>query len=362
MPTKDLSLRKRLVFNGVFLGLLATTSLGLAETVLRIGGYQPFRVRDVGIVVEPGGRLFETHPTLGYAHLPGRYQVTFASGYSFQVTHLESSLRVTQPLERYGHSPSRPGLWIFGCSFAYGWSVNDAESIPWLLQVQHPELEVVNFGVGGYGNVHSLIQLREALARGQGPRVAVLTYAQWHDERNTFLRTRRKAVVPWNRLGPLRQPMASLDAAGALQIGMADGVYREFPLMRQLALSNWLEQIYDDLETSGARSHEVSRAIVEEFRRTCERQGVSFVLASLDHSPSSLEMIESFRRQGVKAGDISFPITPADVNLPHDRHPSPLGYRKFAANLETLLTSEGLIGGSSPASQPIDPRPERSRR
>src|SRR5262249_10125369 len=66
---------------------------------------------------------------------------------------------------------------VFGCSFTYGWLVNDAETYPYLLQAALPEYRIVNFAVPGYGNVQSLLQFKRALAtHANKPALALFTY------------------------------------------------------------------------------------------------------------------------------------------------------------------------------------------
>ena len=134
-------------------------------------------------------KFFSKHPTLGYSHIAGKFTVTLGDGYSFKVTHLPNTLRITHPLNTYGQEDlQKEEIWIFGCSFTHGWSLNDQETYPWFIQQRFPEYEVINFGVSGYGTIHSLIQLNEALEKGRRPKIAVLTYGSLHDERNVFLR------------------------------------------------------------------------------------------------------------------------------------------------------------------------------
>jgi hypothetical protein len=114
-------------------------TLAAAEVLARFMGIQPWTNADLGIRVSPGGRLFTPHPTRGYTQLPGSFVVTLRDGYSFTLTHLPSGLRITHPLWTYTHTRSKPEIWIFGCSFTHGWSLQDHETYPWLLQTRLPD-------------------------------------------------------------------------------------------------------------------------------------------------------------------------------------------------------------------------------
>ncbi len=156
-------------------------------------------------------------------------------------SHLPDGLRVTRSAAEYnGHST----LWIFGCSFTHGWSVNDEQSYPWLVQESLRDVDVKNFGVEGYSSVQSLLQLREALAEcDHNPSLVVVTYASFHDERNVFLRSRAKQIRAWKGLGPMVPPHAVLQN-DKLVIEHSPLKYREFPLMRYSVLMNELERRY----------------------------------------------------------------------------------------------------------------------
>src|SRR5262249_14741076 len=142
------------------------------ELILRARGFTPWQADPkVDLIrVEPGSKFFQKHPVLGYAHIEGRFNITLRglsptkkNELQFTATHLPNTLRITRPLDTYTSSDDREEVWIFGCSFTHGWSVNDDETFAWLLQKRFPEYNVVNFGVSGYGTVHSLLQFRDAL-------------------------------------------------------------------------------------------------------------------------------------------------------------------------------------------------------
>ncbi len=314
------------------------------EVALRWLGYQPWQVKDIKITVEPGDKFFTKHPTLGYTHLPGESTVILRDGYSFRVTHLPDTLRITHPLDTYPVESLKEEIWIFGCSFTHGWTLNDEETYAWLLQKQFPEYQIVNFGVSGYGTLQSFLQFQEALAKDPKPRLAIIAYASFHDQRNTLLRLRSKQIVPWNKLGPIVQPYATLDGEGNLSYAMAEITYREFPLMRTSALMNLIETTYDyKVEDAFYHSHEVTKAIIKEFHRLAEAQGIELVVAGLLSDRLTTDMLAYSRSEGMTTVDISVDLSlQANRNLPHDPHPSPTANRRYAQKLGSFLNSEIL--------------------
>jgi hypothetical protein len=334
---------KTVVLGLVSLVLMATLTLAGAEILARLTGIRPWAKADLQIHVMPGGRLFTPHPTRGYTQLPGTFVVTLRDGYSFTMTHLPSGLRITHPLATPTDTRSKPEIWIMGCSFTHGWSLNDQETYPWLLQNRLLEYEVVNYGMEGYGTLHALLQLREALTTQRPPRVVVYAYASLHDGRNTFLRNRRKTIAPWNRLGPLLQPYVWLDRNGHLHSAMATVEYTEFPLMRYSAFVHFLEMTYNRLEDSWSHSHQVSQRLLLEMAELANQYHMEFIVAIIAEDARSREMLAFAQAQGLMWVDISVNSSrPEYTNGPHDSHPSPLANAYYAERLEAFLRTNDL--------------------
>lgn len=319
---------------------------GAVEGILRLRGVKPWRREGVSVTVEPGGKLYQPHPTLGYRNLPGRFTVTKRSGFSFEVTHLPNTLRATAAAMEPDRAFPDGEVWLFGCSFTYGWSLDDDQTYAWLLQEAFPDSKVVNFGVNGYGTLHSLLQFREAL-QAAAPRLAILAYASFHDHRNTFSRTRQKRVTRVTGFGPLAQPFARLDGDGRLQYFQPAEEYTEFPLMRRLALAHSLEMLYNRFELRRLRSLEVSRALVAEMARTAAGHEVPFVVAAIFRGGPMLEFAAS---REIRTIDIAVDLRrPENTNLPHDRHPSALANEIYASRLAPLLEPSRRSGGAGAA-------------
>ena len=330
--------RKRLSFYLVYLVSLLLFSVVAAEVLARLTGHHPWVVKQADIRVEPGGKFYQTHPTLGYRHLPGEFRVTLNGAYTFKATNLANTLRITHPLATYPAPEAKKEIWIFGDSVTYGWSVNDEETFSWLLQEKSPDYEVVNFGVQGYSTLHSLIQLREALQNGKKPKLVILDYAAWDEPRNTFIRSRRKMLSIASYLGPVNQPYARLSDDGKLNIFMDAETYREFPLMRYSAYVHALEESYDGYEERHAHSHEVTQAIVKEISALCRANGIELVVAGLTSDPIAADMLLYCQREGIKAKSIWVDLSiKENNNLPYDTHPSALAHKQYAEKLETLL-------------------------
>ena len=329
-------------------------AFGVVEVGARAAGLRPYRPAEWNIRVEPGGRYQVAHPTLGYAPRPGRFTIHFGDGHTWRATHLADGTRITRPLETYPSAAALPQIWIFGCSFTHGWGLDDEETFAWRLQQLLPDHEVKNFGVGGYGTLQSLLQLREALGRGPAPGVAVLAYGDFHDERNTRLRSWRKANSEYRRFGTTAQPFVRLGADGRLVQRFDDATYRDLFLIRHSALLNRLDVAWSLVEDRFVKSHEVSRVLVEEFDREARAHGTVFVLGGIIATEPTREMLGWAGRRGIRATDLSVDLSAPGNAMRFDGHPSARANREFARKLHAFLAGPGgpLAGSARPSEAP----------
>ena len=304
---------------------------GVGEIVARALGHEPWRPAAPGLRVEPGGRLYQADPLLGYTMLPGRFRVGMESGYAFRVTHGADTLRVVRP-EEVAVPEGAPELWIFGCSFSYGWAVEDADVYAWQVQRALPDWRVRNFAVNGYGTVQALLRLEHELAAGGRPAVVLLAHAAFHEDRNTFVRERGKRVAPFSTLGPLTQPRARLASDGTLVIDPAPVVYRPWPGMQHSALVHLVEQRWNAWERRRARGPEVTAALVDRFVDAAKGAGARVVVAGIAGRTDAL--LERAAQRGATPLSMALDLdAPGMRNLPHDGHPSAKAHRGYAARV-----------------------------
>lgn len=335
---------------------IVSTVLALlsVEFILRAGGYRPWRPAKLNVVVEPRGEMYTSHPTLGYTHLPGTFKVILPTSFSFKVTHSSDGLRATHPVSTNHVEHSKDEIWIFGCSFTYGWTLNDKETYPWLLQKNLPDYEVINFGVNGFGTVHSFLQFREALEKRKKPKLVIITYASFHDPRNTLVRIRNKglvlhgAVLESSKLHRLVQPYARLNGNGEPIYSMSTAEFNEFPFMRQSAFMHALEKVYNSVEVRRCRSHEVSKAIIKEFSDLCKKKGIDHIVAGIFRDALTTDVLEYSRGEGIPTTDISVDLNKRkNRNLPHDSHPSAIANKTYARKIKSFLDSKFLRSSQS---------------
>lgn len=335
-----LSRTQRVLLWFVFLTFLFGAVFALGEIIMRAKGRTPWKARvAIGMKIEPGGKLFRRDPAVGFVHVAGPITMQFPNGYTVRATHDANGRRITAPAGTV-RPASADSIWIFGCSFTYGMGLNDEDTFPWVLQERFPDYRVVNFGQCGYGTLQPLLQLRQALETESPPRVAVLTYGEFHDERNTLRGRWRKGFFYYNTLGPLQQPYARLDRNGQITVGMSSAEYKGLPFMKQSALIHTLEEKHDILSDQYIiRSHEVSKGLIAEFARECEAHGIALIVAGIYIHNGTSDVLAFCREKGLSTVDIGVDIfsDPAYSLMPNDDHPNGRANKVYADGLEPVI-------------------------
>ncbi|MFO1378459.1 MAG: hypothetical protein U1F14_15795 [Steroidobacteraceae bacterium] len=143
-----ISTRRKVAFYAAYLLFISLIFLLGAEIILRAKGimrrYRTGRRRSESNSTAdswPGSPWSGGHTSL-------EHTITLDTGYRFRFTILPDKHRITRPLADYSTQDAREKIWIFGCSYTEGWSLNDEETYPWLLQERFPDYdELANFGV-----------------------------------------------------------------------------------------------------------------------------------------------------------------------------------------------------------------------
>jgi hypothetical protein len=311
--------------------------MALLEGILRLTKEPPWQPDLVPFRVEPGGKLYEDDPQLGYRLKPGRFTVFMADGFPVETIHWSSPERATAEAE----SPAaRPEIWMLGCSITYGWSVPDRETFPWLVQSSLPTKKIRNFGVPGYSDLMGLLRVRSEMKSGHRAAGVVLVYGSLHDERNAGLRRWQKTLIRPrdDNIGPQAQPHARLDREGRLQMSSRPEGFWEFPGMRHWSIPHAIEKRWTKIEANAVPVVEISRRIIETTAREVEEAGAWFLLAGIENDSRTQTMLSWWQNRGGQAVDLSLDLEqPGMRNHPHDVHPGPRAHRIFAKKLIPVL-------------------------
>lgn len=336
-PPVSRRLRRLVVRILYVLGVLLLL-LVVGEITARIMGHRPWREDVQTVKVEPGGSLYAKDATLGYRGRSGTFQITLKDSLRFTVTHDSLGWRQVLPT-----IDTLPEIWVLGCSFTHGYGVSDGEEYPAQLQQLVPGYSVRNYAMDGYSTLHNWFTLRDLLAQGRKPKIVILAYGAFHDQRNTANRYWRKALHGQQIADGLRYPYIRLDDKDSLHIHYDSLTYHPLPMQGYLALASLIEENWNRSEDKGLRSRYVTEVLIQRMVGLSREVGAKFVLAGVYQHPETAHMLEVFHLEGIPTVDISQNLDDPGLRiLPGNGHPNPKAHHAMAESLAAYLQNKVL--------------------
>lgn len=296
--------------------------LCIIEIGFRIHGHETYPGKIPDIAVVPDGKYFQEDSILGYKHRAGEYDITLKKEYGFSTHHDSNTLRLTSQLAE-NTSILKPSIWIFGCSFTHGWSINDHETFPWILQSKLDDFTITNWGVSGYGTVHFYLQFKEALKKRKKPNMIIINHADFHFERNSFSFQRRRNVSKWNFLGDLHQPYCTLDNNEKMHIQYANKEYNSWWLSKYSTLAYYFQIRYESYVDGKNKENEkiITSMLLDKIISLAKENEIETIITNIGSDP---EFIQKYaKKKTVPFVDISVDIKESKYNnLPYDAHPN----------------------------------------
>ncbi|MCT4560363.1 MAG: hypothetical protein N4A41_03220 [Crocinitomicaceae bacterium] len=306
------------------------------EIAFRIMGYSAYHNADYTILSTPKN-AFIGHPEYGIQLDPGKFTILLNERVEFETTHLPNHIRYTP-----GSSAEKgPTVAMLGCSFTYGYGVNDDETFTAILQEHLPEFRFLNFGVPGYGTVQASMQLRTLLSAQQVETV-VLHFSSMHFMRNVLSQQYRSNL----KIGYQR---SSKDVDAGMRVARFpykkecndpiryegwESMYTNWPGRSWLASVNAFQTFYDRT-VDPEKEIEITACLIEEMAALCAEKEVRFIVACLDKTPETENLKKLVTVEWL---DINFDFSSKKLtHLPHDSHPNSQGHALIAQRLENYL-------------------------
>lgn len=310
------------------------------EIAFRILGYEHYKNEDYSVQAQPAD-AFRGHASLGIQLHPGEYQITINDALSFHARHLGNHTRYVSDCP----DPDYPDVLFLGCSFTYGFGVNDDQHFTSVLQQKYPEWSFRNTGVIGYGTVQSLLQLQERVDSRQ-LKAVVLNLSSFHFMRNTLspqyrsnlkIGYARSSQSVENQMEQARFPYRP-SCEDTIRYAPWKKIYKNWPGRERLASINWFQTLYDASREDRDTQVETTLCLIREMDAICKARGIRFGVACLDTTPET-DWLKS-EVAPIPWVDVGFDFSDqALTNYPYDSHPSPAGHQLIAKNIAPLLTT-----------------------
>lgn len=326
----------------------------------------------------PERTLWRYDALLGWSHPPHQRSRVQHHEYQIEVVTNSHGLRDQEySLER---TPGKKRLLLLGDSFAWGLGVEQPEIFLELLEARHPEWEMINAGVSGYGTDQELLYYRE---RGRlfAPDVVLLLIHE-NDFRNNassrqqgrnkprfFLRDgelvleRNQVAAPSSGQRLERLVLRRSRLLGSLYLRARQEIWRrfgtepstDFPVTVEL-----LEELGREVAEDGAQLvvASVPMPLALRSRLTDELESRGIVYRQLDAAfDDALEVEVERWRRGESRDANERPVSPFVYRA--DFHWNALGHRVAADAIERQLVDQGVVEAAgmprTPANRREDP-------
>lgn len=217
----------------------------------------------------------------------------------------------------------RPKLVMIGGSYTHGNAISDDETFPWKLQQMLPQLEVLNYSVGGYGTLQSLLKLQQVLPEIRQRKLIIYGLIRHHGIRNVATPEWIANLSKYSR-NDLYIPHVKFDRKQRIQhqplLHFSPFPLRQYSALIALLENSWISSRWEqhNNEPQGA----VTVALVSEMQAFSREHNADLlvVLLSLDRR-TARKYTRAFTNNGVKVLNCSFPLT-RDMIVIGDGHPN----------------------------------------
>jgi hypothetical protein len=305
-------------------------------------------------------------PLLGWRPKPGiRTRSVRPDSYDVTVTINPQGLRGARPAQ-HEKAPGVTRVAVFGCSQTFGSGVEDDETFSARLAAALPTVEVLNFGVHGYGTDQMLLRWEQEGA-AYAPDVVVLAFAYYHLDRNVtgfrFFAKPRFALAPDGTLA-----LDGVPVPDPAELARNGTVAPPWPLADHSVLLRWLwdrslRGQQAELYQPEGPAWDVTRALIARFAAEVHRQGARMILLNIDEDAPwlSAPLAQLASELGIAFADAEPALGPPRgqgirLRLPDDPHWNPQGHAIIADVLRTTLCRETpLPGCDGPARAGLEP-------
>lgn len=304
--------------------------------MVRMTGRTPILVPE-HLKNEPVMHAFD--PELGWTNKSGAYTVPPYSpqGSTINVTMNQNGSRKTSLENIVGDS--RSAVIFVGGSYTQGWAVSDEDTFSWKLQERFPELDIANYGTGGYGTYQSFLTAKRVLKQYPEGSHFIYCLVYFHDSRNVATVSHLRALASSARRGHVLLPYVSTDENGELIYHQPEK-YLTLPLRNSSALVAFVERVFMKIKTLGReeiKQKAIEKLLLEinEYLKS-HKMRFSVVILRAD-SPQVSHYLEFFNQSKIDAKDCSIDLAP-ELRVEGEGHPNPIAHQQWADCIAPLVS------------------------
>lgn len=227
--------------------------------------------------------VYERDSILGWKGKEGEYIFPpySPSGSEINFSILKGGIRKTSPKQGNNRENS-PKMVFCGGSFAQGWAISDNETLPWKIQKELNDFEVLNYATGGYGTYQSLLVLERNLPLLDSSKFVFYGFFDHHEVRNVAPTSWIKTLSNFSKRNHVAVPYMTMTINDSLE-RISPEKYHTFPLHKHSSIVRLIEKVKDKVFDDGRVNQKriVTEQIIIEMNKLCKSYGTKFVFVIL---------------------------------------------------------------------------------
>lgn len=286
------------------------------EVLLRLLGYAPNKDA-VSVSKNQLLARFYIEDSIGLNLLPGKFK-GYINNQTIVSTHTLKKTRQT-----HKDDSLLPKVLLLGCSYTYGWGLNDNQTYPYLIDSLIPEFDYENYGIPGGCTIQSLQQFKKLLEEKNSKQIKaiVLNYLSFHNERNCLNDNYREKLVSGylqikndsnyhlykKYLNGSYPYLKYHNTKGNFDyISIPEMGNNEFLLKRKLAINALLSSAINNISINHKEEIRISQLLIKQLHDLCLKNNIQFYLSYME-SPEILNEILPFCSENkIRTIDLSF--------------------------------------------------------
>jgi hypothetical protein len=314
-------------------------SLFVAELILRLIGFQPWKAD----AYSKGPAIHEYDSVIGWRLKEGSFRLPpyNPDGPEVLYTFLKNGMRISYENQTDIYD-NRPKLILVGGSYTQGWAISDDETFAWKLQEQFPEVEVLNYGVGGYGTYQSLLRLEEVLSYVKNPKVVIYSFVGHHELRNVASTSWMYELSRYSKKD-IYLPFIRIDNNG-VSYHRQIAHYNAWPFREISSLVSLFEEAYINIVAQWGEKdkRQITKKLLLKMRNLCVKYGTDFAVVILHGSETTKKYYMKFlKNNDIRGVDCEYPLT-SDMRVEGEGHPNEMQHSQWASCIANALAKQIL--------------------
>jgi len=287
-------------------------------------------IRFLGNINEP--TVYEYDCILGWKAKEGKYTFPKYSlnGDEIKFSFLKDGLRKTSS-EQDNIRDTLPKIVFCGGSFMQGWGISDHETLPWKIQKELSDYEVLNYATGGYGTYQSLLALECNLPLLDSPKFVFYGFMDHHELRNVAPTLWIKTLNEFSKRNHVSVPYATIGQNNKLERSFPES-YNYLPFHEYLSSVRLIERIRDKFFDDDRIDQKtlVTERIILQMNKFCRSYGAELVFVILSaNNETRTHYKEYLENKNIRVIDAHVEFTD-ELIVKGDGHPNEKVHSQWA--------------------------------